>query len=108
MMEAKRSQLDGIIQAIGETEKLLQTGQCDWNALVHVIQVIQMEQNRDWVKQYFTPEQQQQMEQLSEQSYSAEARERIAARGAGWTEADQERASADWAAVGADMARLSA
>lgn len=110
MMEAKRSQLDGIIQAIGETEKLLQTGQCDWDALVHVIQVIQMEQNRDWVKKYFTPEQQEQMQHLSEQAYSPEAQARLRARARGgtWTEADQEQANAQWAAIYADMARLAA
>jgi DNA-binding transcriptional MerR regulator len=108
MMEAKRSQLDGIIQAIGETEKLLQTGQCDWDALVHVIQVIQMEQNRDWVKKYFTPEQMEQMQRLSEHSYSEEERARLRARAANWTEADQEQANAQWGAIYADMARLAA
>lgn len=107
MMEAKRGQLDGIIQAIGETEKLLQEGQCDWDSLVRVIQAIQMEQNRDWVNKYFTPEQLEQMQSLSEQSYSDEARAKLAERGAGWTEADQERASAQWAEVIADVARLS-
>lgn len=106
MMEAKRGQLDGIIQAIGETEKLLQTGQGDWDALVHVIQVIQMEQNRDWVKKYFTPEQQEQMQHLSEQAYSAESQARLRARAGTWTEVDQEQANAQWAAIYADMARL--
>jgi MerR family transcriptional regulator, thiopeptide resistance regulator len=105
MMRAKRSQLDGIIQAIDETERLLEVGQCDWESLVSVIQAIQMEQNRDWVKKHFTPEQLQQMEKLSEQSYSEEARQRLSSRGE-WTEADQERASAQWAEVGADVARL--
>jgi DNA-binding transcriptional MerR regulator len=110
MMEAKRSQLDGIIQAIGETEKLLQTGQCDWEALVHVIQVIQMEQNHDWVKKYLTPEQIEQMQHLSAQAYSEEAQARLRARAqvSTWTEADQEQANAQWGAIYADMARLAA
>ena len=106
MMQAKRAQLDGIIQAINETEDLLQGGECDWDSLVRVIQAIQMEQNRDWVKKYFTPEQLEQMQGLSEQSYSEEAREKMAARMGEWTEADQERASAQWASVNADMTRL--
>jgi DNA-binding transcriptional MerR regulator len=110
MMEAKRSQLDGIIQAIDETAKLLHTGQCYWDALVHVIQVIQMEQDRDWVKKYFTPEQMEQMQHLSEQAYSPEAQARLRerARGGTWTEADQEQANAQWAAIYADVARLAA
>jgi DNA-binding transcriptional MerR regulator len=107
MMQAKRVQLDGIIQAIDETEKLLQAGRCDWNSLTRVIQAIQMEQNKDWVKKYFTSEQQEQMRKLSEQSYSDEARQRLAARGE-WTEADQKQADAQWGAVIADVARLTA
>lgn len=111
MMHAKRAQLDGIIQAIDETEKLLETGECDWESLIRVIQAIQMEQNKDWVKKYFTPEQMAQMQNLSDQSYSEEAKQRLAERQAAmgeWTEADQERASAQWAAVSADVERLSA
>jgi DNA-binding transcriptional MerR regulator len=110
MMQAKRTQLDGIIQAIDETEKLLETGQCDWESLVRVIQAIQMEQNKDWVNKYFTPEQQAEMQNLHDQSYSEEARKRFAEVHGGreWTEADQEQASAQWAAIGADIARLSA
>jgi len=65
-----------------------------------------MEQNKEWVKKYFTPEQLEQMKSLSEQSYSDEARERLASRNIEWTEADQEQASAQWAAVAADLARL--
>ncbi len=107
MMQAKWVQLESIIQAIDETEKLLQVGQCDWESLIRVIQAIQMEQDKDWVKKYFTPEQQQQMQQLSEQSYTPETRERLAARGP-WTEADQEQASAQWSSVLSDVARLAA
>ncbi|HEY0070456.1 MAG TPA: MerR family transcriptional regulator [Chloroflexia bacterium] len=111
MMYAKRAQLDGIIEAIDETEKLLATGECDWDSLIRVIQAIQMVQNGDWVKKYFTPEQLAEMQDLSGRSYSEEAKQRLAERQAAmgeWTEADQERASAQWAAVGADVARLSA
>ena len=105
MMQAKRAQIDGVIRALDETETLLRTGAADWDALVKVIWVIQMEQDRDWVNQYLTPEQQEQMRKLTEASYSDEALARLAAR-APWTEADQQRASAQWAAVYADTARL--
>lgn len=106
MMNAKRAQIDGIIQALDETTKLLHDGQCDWDSLIRVIQAIQMDQNKEWVNKYLTPEQQEQMKSLSEQSYSDEARERLASRNMEWTEADQERVSAQWASVHADLARL--
>lgn len=106
MMAAKRAQLDGIIAALDETTRLLATGRCDWDALVNVIQVIQMEQNKEWVNKYLTPEQQQKMQELSEQSYNEAARAKMAPRMVEWTAADQERASAQWAAVGAEIARL--
>lgn len=105
MMQEKRAQLDAIIQAIEETERLLTAGRYDWDALVRVIQAIQMDQNNDWVKKYFTPDQMEQMSQLSAQAYNAEAREELASRPA-WTEADQARASAQWAAVAQELKRL--
>jgi MerR family transcriptional regulator, thiopeptide resistance regulator len=105
LMLEKRAQLDTIIQAIGETEKLLQTNRCDWEAIVHVIQVLQMEQNKEWVKNYFTEEQQQQMSKLSEQSYSEEARQKMAQWGQ-WTEEDQKRVDAQYAHLYAELRRL--
>jgi DNA-binding transcriptional MerR regulator len=107
MMSEKRAQLDNIIQAIGETEKLLEAGECDWDSLVNVIQVIQMEQNKDWVNKYFTPEQQDQMRQLSEESYSDEARAQMAGWPE-WTEEDQRRVDAQWAEVWDETRRLNA
>ena len=107
MMKAKRDQLDAIIRAIDKTEHLLGAGQCDWDSLTKVIQAIQMEQDRDWVKNYLTPEQMEQMQKLSEQSYSEEARQKLAARGE-WSEADQQRVSAQWAQLSSDVSRLSA
>jgi hypothetical protein len=99
MMAAKRAHLDGIIQAIDETQKLMNDGECDWDSLVKVIQAIQMEQNRDWVNKYFTPEQLEEMKKLSEGSYSEEALQKMASRAGAWTEADQQRVGAQWAEV---------
>ena len=107
MMSEKRAQLDGIIQAIGETEKLLQAGNLDWESLVKVIQVIQMEQNKDWVKKYFTQEQMDQMQELSESAYSDEARAKMA-QWPTWTEEDQRRADAQWGEVWDGARKLTA
>lgn len=107
MMLEKHAHLADIIRAIEETERALQTGLEHWDALVKVIQAIQMDQDNDWTKKYLTPEQREQMARLSEQSYSDEARRKLAARGA-WTEADQQRADEQWAAVTAELKRLTA
>jgi hypothetical protein len=71
-----------------------------------VIEVIQMQQQQDWVSKYFTPEQRERMQRLSEASYSEEARQKLAART--WTEEDQKRAEVQWAEVGAELKRLTA
>ena len=40
-----------------------------------------MDQNTDWARQYFTEEQMQRMQELSERAYTPEARAKLAARG---------------------------
>jgi DNA-binding transcriptional MerR regulator len=105
MMREKRAQLDTIIQAIEEAEKLLNTSRCHWESIVHVIQVIQMEQNNDWVDKYFTPEQRQTMDELSKRSYSQMASQQLTARGR-WTEEDQQRVDQQYAYLAAELKRL--
>jgi DNA-binding transcriptional MerR regulator len=106
MMKEKRSQLDAIIQAIDGAEKLLQTNQCDWEAITSVIQVIQMEQNKDWVNKYFTPEQQKKMEELSRKSYTQENAQKLAEWGKEWSEEDQKIANQQWGAVSTELKQL--
>jgi len=58
-LERKRRTLDRALRAVDRAQKLFaQSGQADWNALQHIIEVIQMEQDKSWMLQYFTPEQQ--------------------------------------------------
>lgn len=104
MVREKRAQLDAILQAIDEAERLLQTEPSGLESVVRVIEVIQMQQQQDWVSKYLTPEQRQKMQELSEQSYSEEARQKLAART--WTEEDQQQASAQWAQVTSELKRL--
>lgn len=106
MMREKRKQLDAVLQAIEQAETVLQSGQGDWEALIEVVQVMQMEQNKEWVNKYLTPEQQQKIAALSQKSYSPEAAQKLAEWGKNWTEADQERVSQQWNAVFADLRRL--
>jgi MerR family transcriptional regulator, thiopeptide resistance regulator len=106
MMQEKREQLNAIIQAIDETEKLLQANTHDWEAIVRVIQVIQMTQTNDWRKKYFTDEQLKQMEELSKKSYTEEQRQKLAEWGKDWTEDDQRVADQKWGAAIAELKRL--
>lgn len=108
MMQERREQLDTIIQAIEETEKLLHTKQQDWDALVRVIQVIQMTQQNDWRKKHLTDEQLKTMEELSQQAYSGEDRAKIAEWGKNWSEEDQRTVSQQWDANFAELRRLAA
>ena len=58
-LERKRRTLDRALKAVERAQKLFaQSGRTDWNALQHIIEVIQMEQDKSWMLQYFTPEQQ--------------------------------------------------
>jgi DNA-binding transcriptional MerR regulator len=107
MLGEKRRQLDAILRAVEETEQLLHAGRCDWDAIAGVIRVIQMEQKNEWVKKYFTEDQLRKMEELSQSSYSAEARQTLA-QGGEWTEADQQRAQEQWAHVASEARRLAA
>lgn len=106
MMHEKRHQLDRIIEAIERAETVLQREQADWDAIINVIQVMHMEQNKDWVNNYLTPEQQQKMAELSSKAYSPEAALKLAAWGQNWTEEDQKRAGQRWDAVFAELRRL--
>jgi DNA-binding transcriptional MerR regulator len=107
MLREKRRQLDAILKALDETEALLRAGEACWEAIARVIQAIQMEQQKDWVKKYFTDDQQQKMEELSQSAYSAEAREKLNLRGP-WTEQDQQRAQEQWAYLATEARRLAA
>src|SRR5207245_1503413 len=93
-------------QALDKAETMLQSNQGDWEAIVNVIQVMQMEQNKEWVNKYLTPQQQQEMEALSRKSYSPEAAQKLAEWGKNWTEEDQIRASQQWNALFAELRRL--
>lgn len=86
MMKDKRDHLNTIINAIEETKKLLQTNNYDYNSIVKVIQVVQMEQKPHWINKYMTTEQREYLRDLAKESYSAEDLQKLMNRG--WTEDD--------------------
>lgn len=106
MLAEKRSQLDAVIRAIEAVEQ--STGAEDaagdgeawtWESLTKLLEVMHVEQKGEWVNKYFTPEQQAAMADLSRQSYSDAAHARIGEWGAGWSEEDQRRIDAQYAAL---------
>jgi MerR family transcriptional regulator, thiopeptide resistance regulator len=108
MMEEKRSQLDTILQAIEETERLLQTNRCNWESIARVIQVIQMgQQNDHWSTKYFTPEQLKTMEELNRKTSTVEARQKFESYHPNeWTEEDQKRVDEQYRFVKQELGRL--
>jgi hypothetical protein len=105
MMRERRDQLSTVITAIEETERALDAGCDSWPSLVHTLEALQMQQKQDWQNKYFTPEQRQTMDELSADSYTEEARQKLAARGT-WTDEDQKRVDAQYAWIGAELKRL--
>jgi len=108
MMEEKQSQLNAIIQAIEETERLLKTDRCNWELIVRVIQVIQMgQQNDHWTAKYFTPEQRKTMEELNRKAHTDETLQKLKAYHPNeWSEEDQKRVDEQYLFVKQELGRL--
>src|SRR5260370_13912501 len=77
----KRQQLELAIQAIAEAERATVLGRTpDWTALKKIIEVMEMQNNMEWTKKY----------------YSEEAQAKIAERAKIWTPELQAKVSEDW------------
>lgn len=78
-IEGQRRHLETIIQAIERAERVMAAGELpDWEAFRKIIEVINMQNNMEWVKKYYTEEQ----------------LEELAARGSGGV---RERGEQEWA-----------
>jgi DNA-binding transcriptional MerR regulator len=54
----RRRQIESAIEAIDEAERQMRAGEePDWKALTKIIEVIEMQNNWEWVKKYYTEEQ---------------------------------------------------
>jgi DNA-binding transcriptional MerR regulator len=88
VLEEKRRLLDSAINAIGEAEKATQPGERpDSAALKKIIEVIEMQDNMDWSKKY----------------YSEEAQAKVEARKQLWSPENQERWSKEWSDLFRDV-----
>jgi DNA-binding transcriptional MerR regulator len=80
----KRQQLDLAIKAIDKAQSLLATNdEPDWEAFKQIIEVINMQNNMDWTKKY----------------YSEEVKQKIAERAATISPEVVEQGQRDWAAL---------
>ena len=78
----KRQQLDSAINAIEKAQKLLEQKQePDWEAFKQIIEVINMQNNMDWTKKY----------------YSEDAKQKIADQAASISPEEIEQGQRDWA-----------
>jgi DNA-binding transcriptional MerR regulator len=78
MLLEKRAQLDSIIFIIEETEKMEKSGVVDYNSIVKIMEVMQMELKPEWVNKYLTPDERKTMRNLTVNSYSQEALKKLA------------------------------
>jgi MerR family transcriptional regulator, thiopeptide resistance regulator len=81
IIEAQRNRLNLALEAIGRAERVFeQDGGTDWESFNQIIEVINMEQNMDWTRKY----------------YSESAQAQIEERKSLWSPELQERVTRDW------------
>jgi MerR family transcriptional regulator, thiopeptide resistance regulator len=81
IIEAQRNRLNLALEAITRAEKVFQRdGGTDWESFKNIIEVINMEQNMDWTRKY----------------YSESAQAKIEERKSLWSPELQERVTRDW------------
>ncbi len=86
VLAMKRGQLDAAIQAIEQAEVSL-NGEPDWGKFTKIIKEIEMQNDTEWTKKY----------------YSEEAQAKVEERKALWSPELQERVSREWAELFADV-----
>jgi DNA-binding transcriptional MerR regulator len=81
IVEAQRQRLNLALEAINRAEKVFEKdGAIDWESFKNIIEVINMQQNTDWTKKY----------------YSESAQAKIEERKSLWSPELQERVTRDW------------
>lgn len=81
LLQEKRRQMEVAIHAIDQAERSMQsTGQPDWESLKKIIEVLEMQNNMEWSKKY----------------YSEQAQAKIEERGKIWTPELQAKVTQEW------------
>lgn len=77
MMLDKRRQIDSIITAIEKIENM-ENDMVEYEALIKVIEVIQMNLKPEWVNKYLTADERKTLRDLAKQSFSQESLKKLA------------------------------
>lgn len=104
MLREQRSRLDRALGAIEEVQGRLREGESEWESVLRVIELMQMNIDKSWVRKHLTPEQVAAVDEISGRAFAPETSARLAGRV--WTEEDQIRVSEAWADVYMDAGRL--
>lgn len=96
MLLERKMHLEAILAAIERTDALLDGPVQDWEPIIKILEVMQMNDKQEWIKKYFSDEQSDKMAELSEAAYTDADRQKLAEWGQGWSEADQAEASRRW------------
>jgi DNA-binding transcriptional MerR regulator len=87
-LEEKRRRLDGAIQAVAEAQRLFEeNNEADWGALKKIIEVIDMQNDNDWMMKYYT----------------GPARAKVEERKKLWSPELQEQVSRQWSELIAEV-----
>ena len=77
IIEAQRTRLNLALEAISRAEKQFQTGGAtDWESFNQIIEVINMEQNTEWTKKYYSESAQKKIEEIKNH-WSPELQEKV-------------------------------
>jgi DNA-binding transcriptional MerR regulator len=96
MLLERKAHLEAILRVIEQTEARLEEPVQDWDSIIRIFEVIQMNDKQEWIKKYFNDEQAQKMAELTEAAYSESDRQKLDDWGRGWSEADQLEANRKW------------
>ena len=62
-LERRRKTLDGALTAVERARTMLkESGTADWQSLKQIVEAIEMEKNTEWMKKYYSPEAQEELE----------------------------------------------
>lgn len=106
MMQERKAHLEAIIRTIEETETRLSDDAPDWEPIIRIIEVIQMNEKKEWVNKYFNSEEIQKINEISARAYTESDRAKLAEWGKHWSEADQREADRKWTELYAEAKRL--
>lgn len=96
MLLERKAHLEAILWVIEQTETQLNESVRDWEPIIRIFEVMQMNDKQEWIKKYFNDEQARKMADLTEAAYTETDRQKLEEWGRGWSEANQLEANRKW------------